>query len=68
MWLYWCIYICGLNYNSYFSRSRGWSKRQADERNKRIISKNCAPFTDRTSETNNTQIDNSKQRCCDANV
>ena len=31
-----------------------------DERNKRVIFKNCAPFTVCTSEINNTQTDNAK--------
>ena len=30
------------------------------ERNKEVILKNCAPFTDCTSEINNTQIDRAK--------
>ena len=34
--------------------------RQVDERNKGVIFKNCAPFTDCISEINNTQIDNAK--------
>ena len=34
--------------------------RRLDERNKGVIFKNCAPFTDCTSEINNTQIDNAK--------
>ena len=34
--------------------------RQADERDKVIIFKNCAPFTNCISEINNTQIDNAK--------
>ena len=34
--------------------------RQADERNKGVIFKNCAPFINCISEINNTQIDNSK--------
>ena len=34
--------------------------RQADERNKVVIFKNCAPFTNCISEINNTQIDNAK--------
>ena len=33
----------------------------ADERNKTVISKNCVPFTDCTSEINNTPMDNAKQ-------
>ena len=32
--------------------------RRADERNKGVVSKNCAPFTICISEINNTQIDN----------
>ena len=31
-----------------------------DERNKRVIFKNCTPFTDCITEINNTQIDNAK--------
>ena len=34
--------------------------KRADERNKGLIFKNCAPFTDCTSEINNTEIDNAK--------
>ena len=34
--------------------------RQADERNKVAVFKNCAPFTNYKSETNNTEIDNAK--------
>ena len=34
--------------------------RQADERNKGVIFKNCAPFTNCKSETNNIEIDNAK--------
>ena len=33
-----------------------------DERNKGVIFKNCAPFTDCISEINNTQIDNANYR------
>ena len=33
---------------------------QSDERNKQVIFKNCLPFTDCTSETNNTKIDNAR--------
>ena len=32
----------------------------ADERNKGVIFKNCAPFTDCISEIINTQVDNAK--------
>ena len=34
--------------------------RQADERNKSVIFKNCAPFNNCKSEINNTEIDNAK--------
>ena len=34
--------------------------RQADERDKDVIFKNCAPFTNCISEINNTQVDNAK--------
>ena len=33
---------------------------QADERNKHIMFKNCAQFTDSISKINNTQVDNAK--------
>ena len=34
--------------------------RQADERDKRVAFKSCAPFTNCVSEINDTQIDNAK--------
>ena len=34
--------------------------RQADERDKGVVFKNCAPFTNCLSEVNNTQVDNAK--------
>ena len=34
--------------------------RQADEKNKGVTFKNCAPFTNCKSEINNTEIDNAK--------
>ena len=34
--------------------------RRLDERNKRVIFKNCAQFTDCISDINNVQIDNGK--------
>ena len=37
------------------------AERQADKRNKGVISKSCAPFTNCKSEMNNTEIDNSKE-------
>ena len=33
---------------------------QIDERNKGVIFKNCAPFTDYITKINNTQVDNAK--------
>ena len=36
------------------------ANRQADERNKGIVFKKCAPFTSCKSEINNTEIDNAK--------
>ena len=38
----------------------GAAARQADERDKGVVFKNCAPFTNCISEINNTQIDNYK--------
>ena len=35
--------------------------RQADERDKGVAFKNCAPFTNCISEINNTQVDNAKE-------
>ena len=34
--------------------------RQADERDKGVVFKNCAPFSNCISEINNTQVDNAK--------
>ena len=34
--------------------------RQADERDKGVVFKNCTPFTNFISEINNTQVDNAK--------
>ena len=48
------------NYNNYWSRRADDVAKWLDERNKRVIFKNCAPFTDCISEINNTQIDNAK--------
>ena len=52
------------------------ASRQADERDKGVVFKNCAPFTNCISEINNTQVDNAKDidivmpmynliECCD---
>ena len=37
--------------------------RQADERDKGVVFKICAPFTNCISEINNTQVDNAKDIC-----
>ena len=37
-----------------------YTEKRADEKSKRAIFKNCAPFTDCISEINNTQIDSAK--------
>ena len=34
--------------------------KRLDKRNKGVIFKNCAPFTDYVSEINNTQVDNAE--------
>ena len=36
------------------------NERQADERNKGVVFKNCAPFTKCISRINNTEIDNAQ--------
>ena len=36
------------------------ARRRLDERNKEVIFKNCAPFTDCISEINNTEVNNAK--------
>ena len=38
----------------------GAAARQADETNKQVILKNCAPVTDCRSEVSNTQVNNAK--------
>ena len=46
---------------NYWSRSR-WYSNQLDERNKGVIFKNCAPFTDCISGIFNAHIDNAKYK------
>ena len=46
------ITIAGAGYDA--------AARQADERDKGVIFKNCAPFTNCISEINNIQVDNAK--------
>ena len=40
----------------------------ANNANKKVILKNCAPFTDCISESNNTQIDNARFGCFYADI
>ena len=56
-WLQWCIHACEKGITN---TGPGVDKaaRQSDERNKQVIFKICATFTDCTSEINNMQIDN----------
>ena len=43
--------------------------KRLDERNKGVIFKNCAPFTDCISKTNNTEVNYAKDlESCDDNV
>ena len=46
------IIIAGAGYNA--------AARQADERDKGVVFKNCAPFTNCINQINNTQVDNAK--------
>ena len=59
MWLCWCIHTCKRNYNNYWRRNDDAAK-QADERDKGVTFKNCAPFTKCISRINNTDIDNAQ--------
>ena len=59
MWLCRCTHNCKGNYNNYRSRADA-AERQADERNKGVIFKNCAPFVKCISRINNREIDNTK--------
>ena len=43
--------------------------KQLNERNKKLVFKNCALFIDCISEINNAQVDHAKRyKCCDVNV
>ena len=59
MWLCWCILTCKRNYNNYCCRNDDAAK-QADERDKDVTFKNCAPFTKCISRINYTGIDNAQ--------
>ena len=59
MWLCRCIRTCKANYNNYRCRNDDTTK-QADERDKGVTFKNCAPFTKCISRINNTGIDTAR--------
>ena len=54
MWLWWCLFVKGnITVNSTAAEGAA-----ATNTNKKVIFKNCAPFTSCISKINNTQIDN----------
>ena len=55
-----CIYILLKETMTIISAGADETARDVDERNKQVISKNCAPFTNCINEIDNTQIDNAK--------
>ena len=57
MWLQWCIHIL-VKGNISINNTAAAATDQ--NRNKKVIFKNCAPFTNCISKINNTQIDNAK--------
>ena len=57
MWLQWCIHIL-VKGNISINNTAAAAADQ--NRNKKVIFKNCAPFTNCISKINNTQIDNAK--------
>ena len=54
------MYTCKWNSITITGTGNNDAARRLDERNNRVIFKNCALFTDCISETNNTKIDNAK--------
>ena len=58
MWLQWCIYIL-VKANITVNNTAG-AGAAADNTGKKILFKNCAPFTNCISKINNTQIDNAE--------
>ena len=46
MWLKWCLYILFKGTIGIARRVADQAASQVDQRNKAILSKNCAPFTD----------------------
>ena len=59
MWLCWCIHTCKGTI-TITGTGNDAATRQADEGDKGITFKNCAPFTKCISRINNTDIDNAK--------
>ena len=57
MWLQWCIYIL---VKGNISVNNTAAAAADPNRNKKVIFKNCAPFTNCISKINNTQIDNAQ--------
>ena len=53
-----CIYPCYRNYFCYNNTAA--EDADVNNTNKKVIFKNCAPFTDCISEINNTEVDNAK--------
>ena len=60
MWLWWCIHTWLKQTITIIGDGDDAAVRQSDERNKGIVFKNCAPFTNCKSEINNAEIDNSE--------
>ena len=54
------IYTCKWNHNNWWGEGDDDNAKRFYERNKRVIFKNCAPFTDCRSKIDNNQIDNAK--------
>ena len=57
MWLCWCTYIHVKGTITITGTGNNAAERQADERNKGVAFKNCAPFIKCRSRINNTDID-----------
>ena len=57
MWLQWCIYIL---VKGNISVNNTAAAAADPNRNKKVIFKSCAPFTNCISKINNTQIDNAQ--------
>ena len=58
MWLYWCILVKGTT--TITGAGDDAAARQADERNKGVIFRNCAPFTKWINKINETKIGNAQ--------